>query len=361
MAGSVKISQLIEAPAVGPNDSIPIARGGQETFRTPAAQFVTQAVNIGVGPGQLFSLKTASTPTTLQFRTLSATGENLAIETVGDTVVFSTSGQNPIKTTFVADGSATTWPLPEFNSNNAANYRVDFDGVLQEPFTDYNLSASHIVFTTAPLLSTKIVVVSNNSVRVNEAQPAPNTLITNMYVDQSITPEKLSIGAPSWDIFGTTTISTLSVTDTSIFNSTTANNFYNLFPAFYVTKDVGSTPSDTTDLIWNIVYVNEGNCYNVDNGQFTAPVKGIYNFYATLLPANAAAGDCRLGLWVNNIHFGSELFTKGASQWQQLRITRLIQLNAGDIVTTRYWNAGGTHHSDTLYNQYNGFLIKQLN
>jgi hypothetical protein len=191
MSTSVKISQLVETPVIGPNDSIPIARGNLETFRTPARQFVSEGLNIGVGPGRLFALKSTVTPTTLQFRTLSAVGENLAIETVGNTVVFSTSGQNPIKTTFVADGSATTWPLIGFNSNNAANYRVDFDGVLQEPFTDYNLSANHIVFTTAPLLSTKIVIVSSNIAPVNEAIIPPNSIETEMLKNEIITTNKI--------------------------------------------------------------------------------------------------------------------------------------------------------------------------
>jgi len=197
---SIKISQLIETINVGVNDSIPIARGSLETYRTPARQFITTASNIGLGPGQFFSVKTDTTPTTLQFRTLSATGENLAIATVGNTVVISSSAQNPIKTSFISNGATTIWPLIGFNSNNAANYRVDFDGVLQEPFIDYNLSANNIVFTVAPPLSTKVVIVSNNMVRVNEAQPAPNTITTTMMTDNSITTDKLAntVGANAW-------------------------------------------------------------------------------------------------------------------------------------------------------------------
>jgi len=231
MSTSVKISQLIETPVIGPNDSLPIARGTLETFRTPARQFVSEGLNVGQGPGQLFALKSTVTPTTLQFRTLSAVGENLAIATVGDTVVFSTSGQNPIKTTFVADGSATTWPLIGFNSNNAANYRVDFDGVLQEPFTDYNLSANHIVFTTAPLLSTKIVIVSNNSVRVNEAQPAPNTISPNM----------LTTGAPLWDNTGTTTVSALSTINNIVTQNIKLNNIIVNSSDSPILRQTGST------------------------------------------------------------------------------------------------------------------------
>lgn len=196
---SIKISQLIETVNVGINDSIPIARGSQETYRTPARQFVTTASNIGIGPGQFFSLKTGTTPTALQFRTLSATGENLAIATIGDTVVISSSAQNPVKTSFISNGITTIWPLIGFNSNNAANYRVDFDGVLQEPFIDYNLSGNNIAFTIAPPLSTKVVIVSNNMVRVNEAQPAPNTITNAMMTVNSIGTAQLSAGVVTTD------------------------------------------------------------------------------------------------------------------------------------------------------------------
>jgi hypothetical protein len=207
---SIKISQLTETPAVGLNDSLPIARGTQETFRTPARQFVTQGSNIGAGSGQLFASKVSETLTTLTFRTLSAIGENLTITTVGNTVVLDVSGQNPLKTTFVADGSSIAWPLIGFNSNNAANYRVDFDGVLQEPFADYILSGNQIVFTAPPLSSTKIVVVSNNFVKVNEAQPAPNT----------VSPEMLTTGKPIWDTSGNLTVTnTITAAGVQIYKS----------------------------------------------------------------------------------------------------------------------------------------------
>jgi len=181
MSTSVKISQLVETPVIGPNDSVPIARGNLETFRTPARQFVSEGLNVGQGPGRLFALKSTVTPTTLQFRTLSAVGENLAIATVGNTVVFEMSGQTPYKMTFFGEGNRTVWPLAPFNSVNAANYRVDIDGVLQEPFTDYSLSANNIIFTEAPYLSGKVVIVSSNVVRLNEAIVAPGSVTVDLF------------------------------------------------------------------------------------------------------------------------------------------------------------------------------------
>jgi len=206
---SVKISELLEALNVGINDYIPIARLGQETFKTPASQFITQGANIGSGPGQFFISKTPTTPTTLQFRTLSASGENLTITTVGNTVVVSSSAQNPIKTTFTGNGSLTSWPLVGFNSVNAANYRVDFDGVLQEPFVDYTISSGSIRFITPPPASTKVVVVSNNMVTLAEAVPAPNTITNPMLTNNCVALANLSgdittnFGTNAWRIVST--------------------------------------------------------------------------------------------------------------------------------------------------------------
>lgn len=213
---SIKISQLTETLTVGNNDNIPVARGGQETYRTPARQFVTAADNIGSGPGQFFITKIETVPTTLQFRTLSATGENITIFTQGNTVVISTSAQNPVKTTFTANGTLSAWPLAGFNSLNAANYRVDFDGVLQEPFVDYNISSGNIVFTAAPPLSTKVVIVSNNMVKVNEAQPAPNTITNEMMTDNSISTAELSANAVTTDKIALSAVGTFQLANGSV-------------------------------------------------------------------------------------------------------------------------------------------------
>jgi hypothetical protein len=206
---SVKISDLRDVLNVGLNDYLPIARLGAETYKTPASQFASQGTNLGAGPGQFFVGKTTTTPTTLQFRTLSASGENLTISTVGNTVVVSSSAQNPIKTTLTGNGSQTSWPLVGFNSSNAANYRVDFDGVLQEPFVDYTIGSGTIQFIVPPPASTKIVVVSNNMVTLAETLPAQNTITNSMLTVNSVNIVSLSsdvsttFGTNPWRVVAT--------------------------------------------------------------------------------------------------------------------------------------------------------------
>lgn len=180
MSVSVKISQLLEGGTTQSQDQIPVARG-TETYKIPASQFVIAGQNVGVGPGQIFSTKTTGAGSTLQFRTLSGS-DGLSVSTQGQTLVITASGQSPSKTKFTGNGSTTTFALIEANSINVNNYRVDIDGVLQEPGDDYTINGSNIVFSSAPPLSSKVVVVSNNLVRTFDTVP----------VDGSVTSAKLA-------------------------------------------------------------------------------------------------------------------------------------------------------------------------
>ena len=199
MAISVKISQLEDGVVVSSVDQLPVARGSTSTVRIPASQFVVGGTNIGVGSGQLFSGTSSGAGTTMQFRTLSGV-DGLAIGTSGSTLVISASGQNPVKTSITGNGLTTTYAINGASSINANNYRVDIDGVLQEPLNDYTISGSNIVFTSAPPNGSKVTVVSNNLVRAYDIVPS----------DGSVTPQKLSVGGPYWDSSGNVGIGTAS-------------------------------------------------------------------------------------------------------------------------------------------------------
>jgi hypothetical protein len=219
MAVSIKISQLLDGGNVQSQDVLPVARAG-ETYKIPASQFVIGGQNLGAGSGQIFFGKTTGAGSNLQFRSLSGV-EGITVGTQGQTLIISTSGQNPVKTRFFGDGITTTFPIIGANSINSNNYRIDIDGVLQEPGEDYNINGSNIAFTSAPPLSSKVVVVSNNLVRAYDIVPsdgsittsklALSSVTTNIINDNAVTPAKLSIGGPNWNSAGGTTITTLSV------------------------------------------------------------------------------------------------------------------------------------------------------
>jgi ribosomal protein L27 len=164
MSNGIKISQLENGGSIAQEDYLPVARGSDETYRIAAKQFVVNASTQGSGSSIVIG-KEDGAGQTLLFRSLSGV-DGISIVNVGNTTVVSGSGQNPIKTVFTGTGSQVDFPFPLINtsSRNVNNYRVDIDGVLQEPgqTADYFLNGSNLTFTSAPPLSSKIVVVSNN-------------------------------------------------------------------------------------------------------------------------------------------------------------------------------------------------------
>lgn len=185
MAG-IKISQLDSGGGVTSTDQLPVARDGSTTYRIPASQFVVNGVNAGSGTAQIFSDKNTAAGTTLRFRSL-AGQDGVTVNTTGDTIYISASGQNPAKTAFVGNGTTTTWSINEAKSVNPNNYRVTIDGVIQEPNVDYtiNLTNSTITFTSAPPPLGNVAVISNNLVRAYDIIPS----------DASVTTTKLALSA----------------------------------------------------------------------------------------------------------------------------------------------------------------------
>lgn len=203
MANGIKISQLIDGNNVTSSDLLPIARG-TETFKILANQFVVDGQNVATGAGaQLFIGKQTDAGSILQFRTLSGT-DGISVVNVGNTTVVSGSGQNPIKTVFTGTGFQVDFPLTNTSSRNVNNYRVDIDGVLQEPgqTADYFLNGSNLTFTSAPPLSSKIVVISNNLLPLAESVPPDNSVSTAKLSAGAVTTDKIALSAVTTDRLG---------------------------------------------------------------------------------------------------------------------------------------------------------------
>ena len=72
----------------------------------------------------------------------------------------------PIKFTKTGDGASVTFNLNSLSAlpTDPYSYRVDINGVLQEPGVDYNINSGSlpytITFTTAPILNEKIVILA---------------------------------------------------------------------------------------------------------------------------------------------------------------------------------------------------------
>lgn len=225
MAVSVKISDLLFGGNVQSQDVMPIARAG-ETYKINAQQFVVNSASVGDG-SQITTNSTTGNGTTLKFRSLKGE-DGIEVRQESNTLVITASGQQPVKNKFYGDGSETNFEIVGAASTNSGNYRVDIDGVLQEPGTDYNISLgdpTYISFTSAPPLSSKVVVISNNLVRAVDLNLAPvdtNTIDltlnnSNLLADvknSSISAQHIAVGA----------VTTSALVDNSVTTQTIANS-----------------------------------------------------------------------------------------------------------------------------------------
>jgi len=129
-------------------------------------------------------------------------------------------------------------------------------------------------------------------------------------------------------------------------------------PAFSATSTNTNTVGQ--DIVWNNTTQNVGSHFNTTNGRFTAPVAGFYYFHAHGLWNNAAAGDMRMGLYVNGsgAFSGMRFITdKVANVWHTWFIDGVVYMNANDYATTRIEQTTGALHGDANYNQFSGRLL----
>ena len=74
---------------------------------------------------------------------------------------------DPLKFVFVGDGSTTTYSISGTNdSTNAATIEVFVNNVRQEPEVSYSLSSEIVEFTQAPILDSRIVIITPNVAEV---------------------------------------------------------------------------------------------------------------------------------------------------------------------------------------------------
>jgi len=160
------------------------------------------------------------------------------------------SGFNPVKFTFYGNGSANTFTLTANSvSKNPNNFRVDVNGVLQEPDVDYVLSGYDVIFTTTPLLNEKIVIVANNTVGVYDIIPSAGSVTTDKIAYQAVIADKIADSNVTTiklanEAVTTDKLALTSVTTDKIFNSAVTTNKIALTA---VTTDKIALTAVTTD------------------------------------------------------------------------------------------------------------------
>ena len=130
-------------------------------------------------------------------------------------------------------------------------------------------------------------------------------------------------------------------------------------PYFDVSKSNG-TVSSTNVVVYNNVYINNGNHYNNSNGRFTAPVDGHYQFWFGHIKGNTS-GVVR-AKWRKNggayLHGSRELrHDDNAGQYgENGAVTLIASLNANDYVQVVV-TAGTVYGSGSDYTYFCGTLI----
>ena len=128
-------------------------------------------------------------------------------------------------------------------------------------------------------------------------------------------------------------------------------------PCFDVASNQGVSANNYQT--FNIQYHNVGNHFSLSNNRFTAPVNGLYQFFATTIKGGSASGNVtRVYIYVNGsvangsrhvrLSEGSNYGTNGVGSW-------IISMSAGDYAQV-YMNSGGSH-SSTEYTYFNGYLL----
>ena len=170
------ISQLLQDTNlnIATTDLLPIERTVASvpgTYSLPGRAFVTSLSSIGTGNSLVGSKGYSSTGNQLGIKSLSAAlpivlNDNGRTLTVGFSGEFTNFGITPLNCPIsTPNGTKTSWSLPSVPlPTDPLNYRVDINGVLQKPGTDYSINYStspyNIQFTTPPSTGEGVTVIA---------------------------------------------------------------------------------------------------------------------------------------------------------------------------------------------------------
>jgi hypothetical protein len=112
----------------------------------------------------------------------------------------------------------------------------------------------------------------------------------------------------------------------------------------------------------DVKYDNYGG-YNTSTGEYTAPIGGLYYFaFGSNIRTNSLTAGTPVIVnqyYVNSTEYIRAYDNPTTLSWMYKNYTALIPLVAGDKVTFRSYNNGGSHYfdSDGKYTQFSGMLV----
>ena len=115
----------------------------------------------------------------------------------------------------------------------------------------------------------------------------------------------------------------------------------------------GTHPYSTTgaDILFDKITVNRGSVYNASNGQFTAPITGLYRLkYTFLADDSSAANVTYFQIYKNSVAWaeagGASYTQAGATTYSVATNETLVSMNANEFLTVRL--IGGEIYLDTI-------------
>ena len=109
----------------------------------------------------------------------------------------------------------------------------------------------------------------------------------------------------------------------------------------------------STDIRFDQIITNQGNCYSESTGRFTVPVAGIYEVINTFLTNNNTSSDHSTFLRKNDVLIHRS-FNSTSNEHVQLVTHCLVDCNVGDYFTVQlssgniYINSDGSYSSFTV-------------
>jgi hypothetical protein len=103
------------------------------------------------------------------------------------------------KFSYILSAQETTFPIPGLTNptSDPAYYRVDINGVLQEPGVDYTINGANIIITSPTASGDKVVIVANTPINIIEVQSV-NTEVRTLTSNWQSTYTEVQSNSANW-------------------------------------------------------------------------------------------------------------------------------------------------------------------
>ena len=243
----------------------------------------------------------------------------------------------------------------------------------------YDLTVPAAAGTNSIDLSKLPVLAANNKLGIGTTSPTSDLHIQRTGSNASITIEETSAtnysqyvelkdNTTSWYMANRYAITGAGNSGFGI-GTTSSGDMFQIDTSGYVRKpyqpcfDVASNQSvgQNSYQTFNTQYHNVGNHFSLANNRFTAPVDGLYQFFATTIKNTANTGGvARVYIYVNGsvangsrhvrLSEGANYGSNGVGSW-------IISMSAGDYAQVYMGSGGNGSHSSTEYTYFNGYLL----